>query len=121
MARHTQLMLRRGGIAGTCLEMGSGAAALDYLRRAPRHGLDLLLLDLHMPDLGGFDVLAAYEGLPAQQRAKVLVVLSASSLASDIERAMLHPCVADYLLKPLDGQQIHFLALLMQSQLARQG
>lgn len=64
---------------------------------------DLLLLDLKMPRLTGFDVLAWLKSNPGLNRFPV-VVLTSSDLPADIEKAQ-ELGAADYRVKPsgLDG------------------
>lgn len=69
---------------------------------------DLILLDLHLPDLSGEAVLTALRDDPALCRVPV-VILSADALPETRQR-LLAQGVADYLTKPLDVRR--FLALL---------
>jgi DNA-binding response OmpR family regulator/drug/metabolite transporter (DMT)-like permease len=62
----------------------SGAEALERLR-AP--GIDIVLLDIEMPDMNGFDVLQARRAAPAEQRVPVIVV-SSLDVPEEIARAI---------------------------------
>ena len=62
-----------------------GEAALAALRGAEVLP-DLLLLDINMPGLSGFDVLAALKADPRLARVPV-VMLTSSALAADVARA----------------------------------
>jgi PAS domain S-box-containing protein len=70
------------------------------LELARRHQPDLILLDLHLPDLHGRDVLQALKDDPATARIPV-VVLSADATPSQVER-LLAAGAADYATKPID-------------------
>jgi PAS domain S-box-containing protein len=70
------------------------------LELARRHQPDLILLDLHLPDLHGRDVLQALKDDPATAGIRV-VVLSADATASQVER-LLEAGAADYATKPID-------------------
>jgi len=73
------------------------------LELAREHACDLVLLDLHLPDLPGNEVLARLQADPATSEVPV-VVLSADATPGQIER--LHAQGAsDYLTKPLDVQR----------------
>jgi PAS domain S-box-containing protein len=75
---------------------------------ALRHGPDLILLDVHMPDLSGYEVLELLRG-DVRTAAIPVVMLSADASNEQIQRfrdAGAH----DYLTKPLDLQ--HFLTQL---------
>jgi PAS domain S-box-containing protein len=74
-----------------------GRLALELAReRCP----DLVLLDLHLPDIRGEDVLEQLRADPATQRAPV-VVISADATAARIQR-LLDAGARDYLTKPLE-------------------
>ena len=82
-----------------------GRLGLDLARE---HRPDLVLLDLHLPDISGEDVLT---GLRAQPELKDIpvIVISADATRGRIERLM-SMGVLDYLPKPLDIKR--FLKLL---------
>ena len=61
---------------------------------------DLILLDLHLPDMGGEAVLAHLAALPATSRIPV-AVLSADAVSAQSERLLAAGAVA-YLTKPLE-------------------
>ena len=82
-----------------------GRLGLDLARE---HRPDLILLDLHLPDISGEDVL---QGLrqQAELRKTPVIVISADATRGRIER-LLSMGVLDYLPKPLDIKR--FLQLL---------
>jgi CheY-like chemotaxis protein len=75
----------------------NGRQALERLRAEP---FDLLLLDLQMPGLSGYDVLTQLKAEPALRRLPV-IVLSASSDADRIAHCI-EMGAEDYLPKPFD-------------------
>lgn len=76
---------RKAGIAHALLARGDGAAALELLRCASPPPA-LLLLDIKMPGLSGFEVLERLRADPALRRLPVLM-LTASTAPSDVRRA----------------------------------
>jgi len=67
---------------------------------ARQHSPDLILLDLHLPDLPGWDVLSRLQGDAATREIPV-VIISADATSRQIERLMAAGARA-YLTKPLD-------------------
>jgi CheY-like chemotaxis protein len=84
-----------------------GRLGLDLARE---HQPDLILLDLHLPDLSGEQVLQCLQADPATRSIPV-VVLSADATAHTIER-LYAAGVRNYLTKPLDVPR--FLQLLQE-------
>jgi CheY-like chemotaxis protein len=82
----------RAGITVQIDFVADGQEAIDYLQRdassfdPPRPQPELLLLDLKMPKLDGFDVLSWIRGQSRLKRLPV-TVLTSSSLRADINRA----------------------------------
>jgi CheY-like chemotaxis protein/anti-sigma regulatory factor (Ser/Thr protein kinase) len=84
----------------TELEVLSATTGLDGIELARKHRPDLLLLDLHLPDLGGEDVLdelAAHD----ETRDVPVVVISAAASKERIA-ALKRRGIAAYLTKPID-------------------
>jgi len=79
------------------LEAGSGREALAVLRE---HPVDLMLLDMVMPDLSGLDVLAALRETPPEQRPPVLVISAYDEAHSAVQ--CIEAGAEDYLPKPFD-------------------
>jgi signal transduction histidine kinase/ActR/RegA family two-component response regulator len=75
----------------------NGAEAIELARCEEPH---LLLLDMHLGDMSGFDVLGALDAEPAL-RGVPRIALSADAMPEQIQAARQHG-VATYLTKPLD-------------------
>ncbi len=74
-----------------------GQAALDRVRKG---GIDLVLLDIVMPDIDGFAVLAAMKSDPALKEIPVLVVSSLEDLLEAV--TAIEMGAEDFLTKPFD-------------------
>ncbi len=108
---HTRL-LQRMHICKQVYTLTSGRQALDYLEACAKKRTlpELLLLDVDMPLMNGFQFLEQWEGkqLPGQQG--VRIVLLTSSIANrDRQQGQLYR-LHGYLQKPLTPQKL--LALL---------
>lgn len=78
----------------------SGRGAIEQARRTPRP--DLILLDIQMPDMDGYEVLAALKQDPATAGIPVIFV-TALTEAADSARGLLMGA-ADYITKPIDPE-----------------
>ena len=108
-----QKAIKRAGIAAPIFVVEDGRKALDYVEGRgefadrSRYPLpQLILLDLKLPQLHGFDVLKAIRSNPALPPL-LIIVLTSSDQDSDIERAY-RIGANSYLVKPptpekLDG------------------
>lgn len=104
-----QALLRREAITESLFIAENGQEALRVLHE---HCPALILLDVNMPVMNGFEFLEAYQQLPLhQRRAKILVMLTTALLPHDLERLQRLP-VAGVLTKPLTKEKI--AALLAQ-------
>jgi CheY-like chemotaxis protein len=63
----------------------------------------VILLDINMPVMDGFEFLDAYARLelPEHRRSSIVIMLTSSNGSPDRERALAHPVVEDYIVKPL--------------------
>lgn len=86
-------------------------SAWDYLcsfRAEPESFPEtVILLDIQMPDMGGFDLLELMKMLPEQLLQKSHVFMVSSSLDyGDISRCKAHQMIIKLLKKPLDGAEL---------------
>ena len=89
-----------------------GAEAIELLSRDPPLKPTLLLLDVNLPDLDGFEFVAAFQRLPAQQREATHIVLLTGGMSSrDMARLNELP-VAGLVIKPLTREKIDNLLQL---------
>lgn len=112
---YTRIMLERAVVTTDVLPFESAREALAYLQRPGGHTVELILLDINMPGMNGFDFLEAYEQLRADCRADaVVVMLTSSPDPKDRERAMAFVSVKGYVTKPIDIQRAAALLKVLQ-------
>jgi CheY-like chemotaxis protein len=110
----TQIALKRCGVEYDTHTYQKAQDALSYLSSTPDHGVDLILLDINMPVMNGFDFLEAFEALAPEHRGRTVVALLSSSRdALDRERAAHFPSVRGFLTKPLERSEAAKLASLI--------
>lgn len=99
-----ELMIMEMDIAEQILQAHNGKEALDVLQDQvqQQHCLpELILLDINMPVMDGFDFLEAYQEIDFPGKPSVIIVMLTTSLnPSDVERAK-NTKIVDYINKPL--------------------
>ncbi len=96
------------GLAGNISKALNGREALTYLKPngAPKKKPQVILLDLNMPLMNGFEFIKAYQELDIEGKEDILIILVTSSdNPSDIEKAK-ELGIKYYLTKPLSADTI---------------
>jgi CheY-like chemotaxis protein len=103
-------VLAKYGFAENVVSVESAMDALDYLSDYQDNLEDLpdlILLDINMPEMSGFDFLDEYQKLADGVKKKCIIIMLSSSLhPEDKERAMSSPYVCQFLNKPLNEQKL---------------
>ncbi|HEV7810957.1 MAG TPA: response regulator [Candidatus Limnocylindrales bacterium] len=88
------------GLGHDPVEAGDGREALARLRDAEAPAIDVILLDIVMPEMDGYEVLAALRDDPALSHIPVIVISGVDELDSVVR--CLEMGAADYLPKTVD-------------------
>lgn len=102
---HNMLLLKRilQAYGYNMLEAETG---LDGIRLAEEEAIDLLLLDINLPDIDGYEVIQRLrKHAKTELNTLPIVVLSANALRGDDEKALSAGCNL-YLTKPIDLQAL---------------
>lgn len=80
----------------------SGTQLLEYLKDHDEQRLDVIFLDIRMPEMDGFEVLEKIRAMnpKASQNSRVYV-LSSTLDERDLNKAKSNPLVTDFIGKPL--------------------
>lgn len=109
----TRIVLERSKIAREIVGFDSAREALDWLLTPAGSGVELILLDINMPGMDGFEFLAAYQAARAAPRAPAVVMLTSSADPADRRRAESFDCVRGYITKPVDTAAAQSLATML--------
>lgn len=89
----------------------NGKEAINYLRQRQETNEpkpDLILLDINMPVMNGWDFLHEYEKLaPELQGSIVVIMLTTSANPDDVEKARSFGITASFKSKPLTEPMLH--------------
>lgn len=98
-------LLARRLLEARGLEVELAEAGAEAVAKAPM-GFDLILMDCYMPGVDGFEATQRIRALDGAVARTPIVALTASALASDIERALTATMDA-HLAKPIDVTAMH--------------
>jgi response regulator RpfG family c-di-GMP phosphodiesterase len=103
-------LLVKSGITRTVKTFNSARDALKYLIKEEANLPEsVILLDLQMPDMNGFEFIESFGTISEKIRGKIRIFMLSSTIDSrDIEKARSSPHILDLLPKPLE------IALLKQ-------
>ncbi len=106
-----QMLLEHMEVTRQVLVALNGKEALDVIRQQCGQQCcpELILLDINMPEMNGFEFLEAYEKLEfAHKQSVVIVMLTTSLNPKDVDRVRDMP-IKDFLNKPLTEDKVHGL------------
>lgn len=112
---YTRIVLERAGVVREIVVFESAREALAWLERPDCPGADLILLDINMPGMNGFDFLRAYETTTVLRHTPSVVMLSSSADPADRRCAEGFGSVRGFVTKPLAAGQAQGLAELIAS------
>lgn len=99
----------------TTQQFSMGKEAINYLKAntdIAENIPDIILLDLNMPMMNGFEFLEEYANLSEQVKTKCKIyVLSSSFDPDDIKRASENPYVKSFVEKPINAEKINKIKL----------
>jgi CheY-like chemotaxis protein len=106
-----RIIVERANVAESVLSFGDARDALVHLQTASGREVGLVLLDINMPGMDGFEFLAAFEPLRESGAVRAWVaMLTSSPDPRDRERAQAFRSVTDYLVKPISIERMRALA-----------
>jgi CheY-like chemotaxis protein len=104
----TKIKFEKLGLAEDVMIFNDGEEAIQFIQSGNKEDMpEILLLDINMPIVDGWDFLELFEKVPKekQQRIKILM-LSSSINPDDVKRAEANPFVVDYITKPISDADV---------------
>jgi len=98
------ILLVEQAILGTRFDVITAASGEESLGRASLERPDLVLMDLEMPGIDGFETCRRLRAQPAT-RATPIILVTSHSEADSLEGAFVHGCT-DYVIKPIDEDEL---------------
>ncbi|MDA8886318.1 response regulator [Bacteroidia bacterium] len=99
----TKVKLEKLKLAEEVLIFNDGEEILDFVQDTEEKDLpSILLLDINMPIVDGWDFLELYKEVPAAKQEKMTIYMLSSSInPEDVRRAEENKYVQDYITKPI--------------------
>jgi len=105
-----QAVIRQVAADASISVFQSSKAALQAIHAAPFHNC-IFLIDIRMPEINGFELLDAFQQLPADHFTNSQVYFVTSSLDDrDREKGLSYPLITGYLEKPISMDKIKEIA-----------
>ncbi|ARC88601.1 response regulator transcription factor [Rhodovulum sp. MB263] len=109
-------LIRKTGLVDTMLEFGMAEDAIEYLCDPSCPKIDVVILDINMPRMNGFEFLEQIgEDCPNHFANSVFVILTSSECAADMQQAERFPMVRKFLRKPIGESEISQLDRLVNA------
>lgn len=110
-----RIMFEPAGCVREFLSAATGDEALEILKAMRTAPPEVVLLDINMPRMSGFELVAAYEAwrdehLRPDEPLPAVVMLTSSEQPRERERAASHPLVKGFLVKPPSADDARWLA-----------
>lgn len=108
---YNQHLIQKMGIAESVETSLNGREAIQFLT-TPINGAfptpDMVLLDINMPIMNGFEFLEMHDSLPEEQRARsVFMMLTTDLMPEDRDRTARSSTLSGFFNKPLSEDELH--------------
>ncbi len=116
---YNKILLEQSNLVEDIVIFQQAMEALAYLKN-DGHNVSIILLDINMPVMNGWEFLEAYEKLDAKLKETLVVVMLTSSVnKEDHERASKINSVKRFLSKPISPEDINGLVSLIEAEMVK--
>lgn len=105
----TKKLIDKVGFSEKIAVFENGKEAIDAIKLTLRNNNelpDVILLDLNMPIMDGWQFLDEFIRIKSEKKIKIYIV-SSSVDPTDIERANTYNMVSNYIVKPISREKLH--------------
>jgi two-component system, chemotaxis family, chemotaxis protein CheY len=106
-------LISKNKLPGTVVPLENCFAALDYLHKnieLPDELPDIILLDINLPRLDGWDFLTEFEKLKARIKKEIVIYMLSSSINDeDRLRAESNSLIMAYIIKPISLEKLQMV------------
>lgn len=110
---YNKIILEKGNAANEIVVFENGKTALEYLKDNDNK-VDLILLDINMPLMNGWQFLEHYDKLDDKRKAKMIIMLTSSAHSDDKKMVEKHGSVKKFINKPLVPDTIKVILSLFE-------
>ncbi len=104
--------IERLELAQQVAEVRNGQEAIDFVLKQNKYANgnptfvpEVIILDLNMPIMDGFEFLKKYQDIAPQLQTSRIIVLSSSNRQEEKEKALAFEAVEDYWVKPITKEK----------------
>ena len=110
-------IIKRTGLVENTIQYHAADEALEFINSGDCPAIDVIILDINMPRMDGFEFLAALDGHTSSTLIQAIIVMLTTSLDPDDEaKARRSPLVKEFFYKPLIEQHLQSVAQLIAGQ-----
>ena len=97
-----QKILSRWGI-----EVESAKNGLEVLEKVKKHDFDVILMDLHMPEMNGYEATEKIRKSKNKKINKMPIIALTASVMFDVQDKVIEALIDDYILKPFNPRELY--------------
>jgi CheY-like chemotaxis protein len=104
----TKIKFEKLGLVEDVMIFNDGEEAIQFIQSGDKDDMpEILLLDINMPIVDGWDFLELFEKVPKEkQQMMEILMLSSSINPDDVKRAEANAYVVDYITKPISDADV---------------